>query len=84
MQALSYQQLIMDQVEQHCTAHVVNECMGYAQVHRSVRAGSSPPRYIMVIARGGLVDNLACIGTAIDLALRTCAVLHSFPTTCPA
>lgn len=55
------------QFELHCG----NWMHGYAQLHRSIRAGSNPPRYAMVKPCSGLADNLACMGSAFYLALLT-------------
>ena len=57
------------------TGHVEKRCgnwMGeYAQLHRDIRSGAKPPRYVMVRPVGGLADSLACVGSGFYFALVT-------------
>lgn len=43
----------------------------YAELHRDIRSGAKPPRYLMVSPMAGLADSLACVGTAFYFALLT-------------
>ena len=54
-------------VEKHCG----NWAGEYAQLHRDIRSGAQPPRYVMVSPVAGLADSLACVGTAFFFALLT-------------